>query len=162
MFATISIDSEPVEREDATEVENVLVEFDTDNEETHRCRACGEPLTQEGDTFTGGREGVQCLENVLDEPDAEGNDYGPHDPEPIALTWVNSAGIHLNEGDDSVTVTISVGDLRGAFAFTVRRIPADADSELAGRLIMHMPYPGEGSPHMATKELHPGTLLIGG
>jgi hypothetical protein len=160
MLPLISIDSESQEVTD--DVEYVTVEFDTDREETHRCRACSEPLTQDGEVFSGGPEGALCLENLLDGPVTDDSvDYGPHDPEPIPLSWVNSAAIHLDEREDSVTVMISVGDPRGAFAFTVRRIPSDTDAEHAGRLIMHMPHPGESSPHVTTKELHAGTLLIG-
>lgn len=158
MFPIVSIDGEQQEIFD--DVERVLVEI-PEQGETDRCTACNEPLTKDSDTYSGGPEGSLCLENVLDEPDEDGNEYGPHTPEPIPLSWLNSAGIHLDASEDSVTVTISVGDPRGAFAFTVRRIPADADNDIAGRLIMHTPYPGEGSPHMPTKELHPGTLLIG-
>lgn len=160
MLPSISIDGEPQAVSD--DVETVLVEFDTDSAETHRCTACYEPLTEEDGVYKGGRQGAECTENISDEPDADGDYYYlPHDPEPIPLSWVNSAGVHLNEGEDSVTVTISVGDPRGAFAFTVRRIPADADGELAGRLLMHTPYPGQSSPHMPVKELHPGTYVIG-
>lgn len=44
---------------------------------------------------------------------------------------------------------------RGAFTFTVRRRPDTGD------LLLHVPYPGEGMPHMTLTEDHPGTYRIG-
>lgn len=70
------------------------------------------------------------------------------------LGWCNSAAISLDRRDDAVTVSISVGDPRGAFAFTVRRLSD-------GRLVLHTPYPGEGMAHMQLREMHPGTYEIG-
>lgn len=81
-----------------------------------------------------------------------------HEPEPMPLSWVNSAGIHTDADGDSVTVTISVGDPRGAFAFTVRRVTPD-DGE--PYLVMHTPYPGEGLPHMPLTRISDGTYRIG-
>lgn len=74
--------------------------------------------------------------------DGSGDGDGPHSRERIAPSWVNCAGMSTDEKDDSVTVSISVGDPRGAFTFTVRRIPDNAESDLPGRLILHVPYPG--------------------
>lgn len=90
-------------------------------------------------------------------------DYGegPHDPERIPLSWCNSAAVHTDESEDSVTVSISVGDPRGAFTFTIRRVPDDAEGDLAGRLIMHTPYTGEPMPHAALTVLHEGTHVVG-
>lgn len=53
--------------------------------------------------------------------------------------------------DDEVTCLVSVGDPRGAFAFTVRRSPE-------GFFYIHTPYAGETTPHVKTEEVHPGTL----
>ncbi|MFD8493365.1 hypothetical protein [Amycolatopsis sp. NPDC059657] len=69
--------------------------------------------------------------------------------------------VGVDEDEDSVTLAISVGDPRGAFTFTVRRVPDDVDGPLAGRLIMHTPYPTEPLPHEHLTPLHPGTHLIG-
>lgn len=88
----------------------------------------------------------------IETPAAEG--YYDEEAEREPLAWCNSAAMDWNAAEDSVTVSISVGDPRGAFAFTVRRL---AD----GSLIMHTPYPGEGMPHMPLRELHPGTYEIG-
>lgn len=66
---------------------------------------------------------------------------------------VNSAAIDWT-GDD-MTVTISTGDPRGAFAMTVRRLND-------GTRILHLPHPGESMPHEQLTEIHPGTYRIGG
>src|SRR5262249_39058457 len=81
------------------------------------------------------------LERVQVEFDATVNGYQTEADERAPLGWVNSATIHLDREDDAVHVLISVGDPRGAFAMTVRRLQD-------GRLVMHVPYPGEGMSHM--------------
>lgn len=70
------------------------------------------------------------------------------------LSWCNSANIRQDPDDDAVHVSISVGDPRGAFAMTIRRLDD-------GSLVMHVPYPGESMPHMKLTDLHPGTYRIG-
>lgn len=82
--------------------------------------------------------------------DAAENGY-PQEPGP--LTWLNSARITTDPADDAVHCLVSVGDPRGAFCFTVRRTPD-------GRILIHMPRPGEGMAHVETRELHPGTLEL--
>lgn len=72
----------------------------------------------------------------------------------VPLEWVNSAGIALDEEDDAVRLSISIGDPRGAFVFTVRRM-------VSGELVMHLPYPGMSFAHEELTELHPGTYRIG-
>ena len=74
--------------------------------------------------------------------------------EPGPLDWLNSARITTDPGDDAVHCVVSVGDPRGGFGFTVRRLSD-------GRLVIHTPYPGEGLPHMATRQINPGTLEVG-
>lgn len=77
-----------------------------------------------------------------------------HIQEPGPLTWLNSARITTTPDDDSVCFFVSVGDPRGAFCFTVRRLTD-------GRLMIHTPHPGETCPHEDTEELWPGTLVVG-
>lgn len=87
----------------------------------------------------------------ISNPDAE-NGYnlceGP-------LSWLNSARITTNADEDSVSCLVSVGDPRGAFCMTVRRLPD-------GRIVLHLPHPGEGMPHLTTQQLHEGTLVVVG
>jgi hypothetical protein len=145
----------------------VSLEFPWDDPVTHRCAACGADLVETTDGFqTDGADGQRCPDyDPADHPERadDGPDYGdgPHAPQRVPLSWVNSAAIDTDHKDDSVTVSISVGDPRGAFSFTVRRVPDDADSELAGRLLLHAPYPGHPLPHEPLTEHHPGTYLIG-
>jgi len=67
---------------------------------------------------------------------------------------VNSAAITFQPDDESVTVSISVGDPRGAFTMTVRRLTD-------GSLVLHVPHAGDSTPHMPLVEDHPGTYRIG-
>lgn len=104
---------------------------------------------------------LQCedgeVETVCDESatvrisndDAE-NGY-PQEPGP--LTWLNSASITADPDEDAVHCVVSVGDPRGGFCFTVRRLTD-------GRLVIHTPYPGESMPHQETKHSHDGTLEV--
>ena len=69
------------------------------------------------------------------------------------LSWLNSARIVADVDNDEVIALVSVGDPRGAFSVTFRRLPD-------GRILIHLPTPGEGMPHLDTRELHPGTLEI--
>ena len=82
--------------------------------------------------------------------DAAENGY---EQEPGTLTWLNSARITTDPNDDAVHCVVSVGDPRGGFCFTVRRCPD-------GRIVLHLPHPGEGMPHLPTKQLHEGTLVV--
>ncbi|TQN32658.1 hypothetical protein FHX37_2635 [Haloactinospora alba] len=160
MFAGLTVDGEPVTVLD--EDVSVRMEIDPDACATeYRCRACGEKLSETPRGFETDRWGACCPE--FEPTDDSDPDFanGTHDPQRIALSWCNGAGITTDTEQDSVTVTLSVGDPRGAFALTIRRVPADADSELAGRLVMHVPYTGEPMSHMETTALHPGTYLLG-
>lgn len=160
MFAALCLDGTPSELYDETP-ETVTLEFDADGAPTHRCRACGEELIETADGYetTSGEDTCPDFEARTDTDPDDGE--GPHDAERIPLSWVNSAALHTSETEDSVTVSISVGDPRGAFTFTIRRVPDDADSDLAGRLIMHVPYPGQPLGHAELTELHDGTHVVG-
>lgn len=172
MFCALYLDGDPIEH--VEESARVSLEFASDSGVTHRCSACGADLIETSDGFQTDAGDTDCAaHDPYDDPnhspaddDGPADDgpavgTGPHSPEPIPLSWVNSAAIDTDEKDDSVTVSISVGDPRGAFSFTVRRLPDGADCEIAGRLIMHVPYPGEPLPHERLTEQRPGTYLIG-
>lgn len=75
----------------------------------------------------------------ISNPDAENG----CEQEPGPLTWLNSARIVTNPENDEVSCLVSVGDPRGAFCFTVRRLSD-------GRLVIHTPHPGETMAHMET------------
>ena len=108
---------------------------------------CDEITKSERDEAAGYAE-AECTVRISN--DAAENGY---DQEPGPLTWLNSARITTDPNDDAVHCLVSVGDPRGAFCFTVRRLQD-------GRLMIHMPYPGESMPHEATKQIHDGTLEV--
>ncbi len=156
MFTALYVDGSPVGLSDP-EVGTVSLEFGTGDGVEFRCRACGEDLMETLDGMESEPDGVLC-------PDAEPLDDDAnkrHAPERIPLSWCNRASITADPDEDSVTVAISVGDPRGAFTFTIRRIPDDVAGPLAGRLVAHLPHPGEPMPHAPVREIRPGTLLIG-
>lgn len=74
-------------------------------------------------------------------------------PQAAPLGWCNSARIHANASNDEITLCISTGDPRGAFAMTVRRKPD-------GTILLHLPHPEESLLHEELKKLHPGTFAI--
>lgn len=180
-YASVAVDGEVVDLDD---VQQVQVSFPAEDGAEARCRHCHETIEERSDgwyTDPLGNTGWDC----------EANDSGPHEPETGPGTWCNSASIVVNDEEDSVTCTISVGDPRGAFGFAVRKVPAQPDRclhcggpiEEGGhghkhtdifqsctedaeptpeRLILHVPYPGEGWAHMPLTLLHEGTYLIGG
>lgn len=82
--------------------------------------------------------------------DAAENGY---DQAPGPLTWLNSARVTADPGEDAVHCVVSVGDPRGGFCFTVRRLSD-------GRIVLHTPHPGQGMPHMRIREIEPGTYEI--
>jgi hypothetical protein len=158
MFAVLYVDGDPAELSDDTP-DTVRLVFDTDYGPRHRCRACGEELIETNDGYETESGEATCADfQPLTDTDDE---TGPHDPERIPLSWCNSAAVHTNESEDAITVSISVGDPRGAFTFTIRRIPDDTDSDLAGRLVMHTPHASDPLPHMELTPLHDGTHVVG-
>ncbi len=104
------------------------------------------------------------FERVQVEFDDTANGMQTEQQERAPLGWCNSASITLDREDDAVHLTISVGDPRGAFGFTVRRLSEGNSVDPNGKpvLIMHVPYPDEPMPHEKLTALHPGTYRIGG
>jgi len=160
MFVALYVDGNPTELSGDIP-ETVSVEFDTDYGPTYRCRACGELLVETVDGYETESGESACTDfQPLTDIDLDDGE-GLHDPEWIPLSWCNSAAVHADESQDSITVSISVGDPRGAFTFTIRRIPDGTGNDLAGRLIMHTPYPGQPLSHVELTPLHDGTHVVG-
>lgn len=82
----------------------------------------------------------------------EAADGGPHTPEPEPLSWINSASIWPNPEENAITVAISVGDPRGAFEMTIRRV--------GGHLLLDVPHPDTSGLHLPIQALRPGTYRI--
>jgi hypothetical protein len=158
MFAALYVDGASAELfDDASGT--VTVEFRA--ESAYRCRACGEVLTETTDGLCTDSGELECPDYDPGlSPDSDSPD-GRHDPERVPLAWCNSAAVHADESEDSVTVSISVGDPRGAFTFTIRRVPDDVDGDLAGQLILHTPHVEMACAHLPLTLLHSGTYLLG-
>ncbi len=157
MFAGLNVDGKAVDS--LEEDSSVELTFDTDTE--FRCAACGADLTETPDGFRDDNGEQDCPAYAPAGP-VDADSSGSHDPTRVALSWCNNAAIRTDEDDDAITLSLSVGDPRGAFTVTIRRVPDDADSPLAGRLLLHMPYPGEPMPHDVLHPLlHPGAFVIG-
>ena len=71
----------------------------------------------------------------------------------MPLGWLNSASIVTDADDDAVRFFVSVDDPRGAFQFTVRRMPD-------GELLIQTPTTNTSGSHRPLRELFPGTLQI--
>lgn len=117
---------------------SVSVEFDPDYACT--CPDCGAFIPDPTNPGDGDHE-----------PDCGSSEWEPSGPGTIA----NGAGVRVSDGPGGpeVSVWLSVGDPRGAFCMTLRRISD-------GSLILHLPHPGETMAHVETEELHPGTLRL--
>lgn len=180
-YVALNVDGEPVETRDILDsVEGFRVQAESDawgDSYDHRCEKCHASVDSDGIDESGGTEcpdGEETWEHDDDEhpecgPDCEvkGTTDGDlehshedhytrqvferHVPVPSPLSWWNSSAIDVDPNDNSVTVTISVGDPRGAFVFTVRQVEPD---DGAPYLIMHTPYPGQGWAHMPLTYLH--------
>ena len=157
MFAGLSVDATTVHSLD--EDSTITLAFDTDTDTEFRCATCGTNLVETSGGFVDDNGDRDCPDHFPDDPDTDST--GPHTPERVALSWCNSASIRTDESDDAITLSLSTGDPRGAFTFIIRRVPDDADSPLAGRLLLHMPYPGEPMAHEPLHAVHPGTFVIG-
>ncbi|GGM80899.1 hypothetical protein GCM10012275_59410 [Longimycelium tulufanense] len=153
----------------STDVDNdsSIITVENADDTMWQCAACGGALSEEPDGYAD-ESGSQICDayDPYDDPEVDDIDTapdfreGPHRAERVPLSWANSAAIHTDPAEDSITVTVSVGDPRGAFAFTLRRIPDDAPTN-GGRLIMHTPYPGQPLPHADLTEDHTGTYWVG-
>lgn len=185
------------------DLDRVQVSFPAEDGGDPTCKHCGETITNEGDDEDADWIDSEGESHCQSAPEDD-HEMGFHEPETGPGTWCNSAAIIVDDDENSVTATISVGDPRGAFAFTVRKVDRSGyckhcgkpflsepgamilrtDPDLTGavltcqqvvngedtfrnhepdgeRLILHMPYPGEGMPHETLTELHAGTFLVG-
>lgn len=137
-----------------------------------RCTECHAPLDEDGDVLgeldsrrtnrhdCPERECEECFGLGTGTDDdttcvpCKGEGYLPHIPEPVALAWCNSAGIVLDAEQDTVTVRISVGDPRGAFAMQVERMRWTDDSGEHDELRLSVPDPSMGMAHMTLTPLN--------
>lgn len=153
MFASVSFNGE--EPQQFLDEDGYLnVEFDWDSARVqYRCKNCDEVFPEEE-----AAEGYQCLKAQYAVHTGEDNDCEfPHDlaEEDEPLSWVNSAGIHIDEAADQVDVHISVGDPRGGFVMRMYRTEE-------GKVRMEVPHPEQGLLHEPLREINPrGVYEVG-
>lgn len=130
---------------------------DMDRGAEWRCTHCNEPLVFEQDRPRGRKVwlAVDGNEGCKERPSAGLSELLPHEPKRVPLSWANSVTVRLDEEKNEITLMISVGDPRGAFAMTVRH-REDADD-----LLMHLPYEEMPTPHTPITRVHDGTYRIG-
>lgn len=82
------------------------------------------------------------------------NGYDDHDTD-AGCAWLNSASVSVEPGDDRVTVSISIGDPRGAFVMSVERVRyIDAETgEERDDLRLSVPHPESSFLHLPLAEL---------
>ena len=108
------------------------------------------------------KDGV--VERILEDDNVEPVELAIHNDQKVngdfsdddlamPLGWLNSASIVTDADDDAVRFFVSVGDPRGAFQFTVRRMPD-------GELLIQTPTIHHPESHRPLRELFPGTLQI--
>jgi len=97
-------------------------------------------------------DSVEPVELAIHNEQKINGDYGDDDLA-MPLGWLNSASIVTDANDDAVRFFVSVGDPRGAFQFTVRRMPD-------GDLLIQTPTTGDSFLHRPLRELFPGTLQV--
>lgn len=162
MFGSVSFNGDPLGDGMIDDVDgSLMVEFDWDSERVqYRCRWCDAVFADED-----AAEGDSCLEaecskghdcDEVEEPDEE-ECWFAHDlvEEDEPLSWVNSAGIHIDEEADQVDVTVSVGDPRGAFVMRLYRAED-------GKVRMEVPHPEQGFLHEPLREINPrGVYEVG-
>lgn len=105
------------------------------------CEACDGvgQIWPEGTTDFHGTESTDCAV-------CKSTGNGAHAWEPEPHGWANSARIDASD-TYRITVTISVGDPRGAFAMSVERTPD-------GELTLSLPDPSDSMPHMGLVPLN--------
>lgn len=90
---------------------------------------------------------------------------GDHVPAVVPLSWANSVSVEFDDSvADAVTVMISVGDPRGAFAMRVERARyTNDDGTEVDELRLSVPHPTDDMGHMPLTEINErGYYRIGG
>lgn len=155
MFAEVTVDGEHVQLMD--EAGTVLVQFDDELPTAPwRCTGCEERFTDEDEAEDEECAEAECVVHTGDDNCDDHECSFPHDlvNDPQPLTWLNSAAIHLDEEQDQVQLSISLGDPRGAFVMSLRRDKED------GRIYMEVPHPENWFLHLPLKPLSRGFYAV--
>jgi hypothetical protein len=127
---------------DAEDLSTVNVTYNEDAIDQVECSSCHRELTEYPDGYTDDDGHRTCDDSAA-----------LHTPVQTPLTWLNSAAINPDPDENSVTVTLSVGDPRGAFAMTLRKVD--------DKIYLHLPHQDMPSPHMPLSLVTPGTYRVG-
>ena len=134
-YHVVTVDGDPVESDDAESVGIHFPDAENGHDAAVYCRDCLATFDHHDDAAEDG----PCPDS--DQLDDDDEPVGPHNTADAQLAWINSAAIHLDPDHDEVTVTVSVGDPRGALAMTVGQ---DDD----GHIYVHVPHPDDPMPHL--------------
>ena len=124
-------------------------------EEGDYCAHCGDLIAEYSEWVHDSSGQVWCHDLTDDE--AAGDDDATS-ATPAAAVPGNWAGVTVDPAGESVRVEISVGDPRGCLTMTLRRVRGEDGTE---RLLLHVPHPEDSTPHVALREIAPGTYQIG-
>lgn len=124
--------------------------------ESDHCAHCGDTIAEYVTGWEHDTTGARWCNDLTDDEAADQDDATVAEPAPsLPGNW---AGVSTDPADDSVRVEISVGDPRGCFMMTLRRV-RDADGH--DRLFLRVPHPEDATPHASLREIAPGYYEIG-
>ena len=126
----------------ALDFDRVQVSFPAEDGGDPVCKHCGETIFQLDSAPAWASAGWATDESGDPEADfacSSRDEDEPHEPDNGPGSWCNSASVSVDESSNEVTVTISVGDPRGAFAMTVRKVDRSGYCRHCGKSIERDP-----------------------
>ena len=120
------------------------------------CAHCGESIAEYTTGWEHDTTGNRWCYNLTDDEAAEDDDATAAAPAPTAPG--NWAGVTIEPDEGTTQVEISVGDPRGCFTMTLRRV---RDTEGRTHLFLRVPHPEDSTPHAPLREVYPGYYEIG-
>lgn len=154
-YATVRISADEVSEEieqdtfPTYELERVSVSFPAEDSAGDFCRHCGEMIEEEDGVWT-------HVDTVATWCDGQRGEVSKiyAEPDRSPGMWCNSAAITVDEEENSVTVSISLGDPRGAFTMTARRLED-------GTLVLYVPSTSDAMSHMPLIPIREGAFEVG-
>ena len=120
------------------------------------CAHCGDTIAEYVTGWEHDTTGNRWCHDLTDEEAAEDDDATAATPAPTSPG--NWAGVTIEPDEETTQVEISVGDPRGCFTMTLRRVH---DSEGRTHLFLRVPHPEDSTPHAPMREVYPGYYEIG-
>lgn len=139
----------------------VTVEID---DARHRCRSCRAAVSQDPHNRQWmDEDGLPYCPQAHDQPEGVTRlRGGPHDPQTMPFGWCEDIAVEFDEESDRIRVTMTLRGRGGQLRLAVEHV-ADDDiaPELADRLLVRVPHPGDESWTMTTLvAVRPGTYTI--